>query len=387
MAMKRTRKLPISSEPSDPASEPSDPVEAAKRLAKLCQQLEDHIDEYKFERDVDRRYSNQKELDDAYDQFVYAPNARQLIARCHRNSELVRERLGAPKRLAYGPTPIEALDIYSAKTENAPINIFVHGGAWRTEVAAGSASQAEMLVNAGAHLVVLDFNNVIETGGDLMTMANQIRRGVVWVYKNAKSLGGDPERIYISGHSSGGHWVGVLVTTDWQKDFGVPPTMIKGGVAGSGMFDLKPVRLSARSNYIKFTDEAEETLSAQRHLDKLVAPVAVVYGTAETPEFQRQSRDFAAAVQTAGKPASLSVMEGYNHFEGWEQLANPYSLFGRAVLNQMKLRPANLRRVRDGRAGGRSGHSSGMAHVRRCRRWSDRCRNSRPDRGALEAST
>jgi arylformamidase len=74
------------------------------------------------------------------------------------------------------------------------------------------------------------------------------------VYQNAKSLGGDPERIYISGHSSGGHWVGVLLTTDWQKDFGLPPNMIKGGVAGSGMFDLKPVRLSARSNYVKFTD-------------------------------------------------------------------------------------------------------------------------------------
>jgi arylformamidase len=54
---------------------------------------------------------------------------------------------------------------------------------------------------------------------------------------------------------------------------------------------------------------------------------------------QRQSRDFAAAVHAAGKPVSLSVMEGYNHFEVWEQLANPYSLFGRAVLNQMNLRP------------------------------------------------
>ena len=285
---------------------------------------------------------DQKELDDAYNQFVYAPNARQVIARCHRNSEPgARASFGAPKRLAYGPTPIEALDIYSAKTANAPINIFVHGGAWRAEVAAGSASQAEMLVNAGAHLVVLDFNNVIETGGDLMTMANQIRRGVVWVYKNAKSLDGDPERIYISGHSSGGHWVGVLVTTDWQKDFGVPPTMIKGGVAGSGMFHLKPVRLSARSNYIKFTDEAGDT---QRP-----APSRQAGGAGHRrlrqrrdAEFQRQSRDFAAAVQTAGKPASSSVMEGYNHFEVWEQLANPYSLFGRAVLNQMKLRRREL---------------------------------------------
>jgi arylformamidase len=285
------------------------------------------------------RDMDQKELDDAYDQRAYAPNAEQVIARCHRNSELVRERLGAPKRLVYGPTPIEALDLYSATAVNAPINVYVHGGAWRAEAAKGNASQAEMLVNAGAHLAVLDFNSVIETGGSLMTMAEQIRRGVVWVYKNARSFSGDPDRIFVSGHSSGGHWVGVLLTTDWQKEFGVPPTMIKGGVAGSGMFDLKPVRLSARSNYVKFTDDAEDALSPQRHLDRLVAPIAVVHGTAETPEFQRQSRDFAAAIKASGKPASLSVMEGYNHFEVWEQLANPSSLFGRAMLEQMRLRP------------------------------------------------
>jgi arylformamidase len=282
---------------------------------------------------------DQKELDDAYDQRVYAPNIQQVLKRCDRNSELVRERLGAPKRLSYGPTPIEALDLYPAKAANAPIQVFVHGGAWRAGLAKDNAFHAEMLVNAGAHLAVLDFNNVIETGGNLMTMADQVRRGVAWIYKNAKSFGGDPERLYISGHSSGGHWVGVLLTTDWQKNFGLPPTMIKGGVAGSGMFDLKPVRLSARSSYVKFTDESEDELSAQRHLDKLVAPVAMVYGTAETPEFQRQSRDFAATVKAAGKPVTLAAMEGYNHFEVAEQLANPYSLFGRAVLDQMKLRP------------------------------------------------
>jgi arylformamidase len=282
---------------------------------------------------------DQKELDDAYDQRVYAANMQQVITRCERIGDLVRERIGVPKRLTYGLTAIEGLDLYTTKAANAPINIYVHGGAWRVGLAKGNAHHAEMLVNAGAHLAVLDFNNVIETGGSLMSMADQVRRGVAWVYNNAKSFGGDPERIYISGHSSGGHWVGVLLTTNW-KEFDVPPTLIKGGVAGSGLFDLKPVRLSARSNYVKFTDEDEATLSAQRHIDKLGAPVALVYGTAETPEFQRQSRDFAAALKTAGKPVTLSVMEGYNHFEVWEQLANPYSLFGRAVLDQMKLRPA-----------------------------------------------
>jgi len=103
------------------------------------------------------------------------------------------------------------------------------------------------------------------------------------------------------------------------------------------MFDLKPVRLSARSNYVKFTDEMEQALSSQRHLDMLNTPLVVAHGTLETPEFQRQSRDFAAALNAAGKPARLLVGEGYNHFEIIETLANPYGLLGRAALEQMKL--------------------------------------------------
>jgi arylformamidase len=282
---------------------------------------------------------DQKELDDAYTQSVYAPNLQIILKRCARNGELVRERIGAPKRFAYGPTAIEGLDVFPARAPNGPVHVCIHGGAWYTLAASDYHFAAEMFVNAGANLVLPDFNNVIETGGDLLVMADQVRRSVVWAYKNAKGFGGDAERFYISGHSSGGHWVGVLLTTDWQKDFGLAPTFIKGGVAASGMFDLKPVRLSARSNYVKFTDEMEQKLSAQRHLDKLVAPVHLLYGTLETPEFQRQSRDFNSAVKAAGKPVTLSVMEGYNHFEVVERLGDPYSLFGRALLEQMKLRP------------------------------------------------
>ena len=138
-------------------------------------------------------------------------------------------------------------------------------------------------------------------------------------------------------HSSGGHLAGVALVTDWRKDFDLPADTVKGGLCCSGLFDLQPVRLSFRSSYVKFTDEMEQALSSQRHLDKLHAPVIVAYGTFETPEFQRQSRDFAAALKSAGKRVQLLVGEGYNHFEMPETLANPYGLLGRAVLAQMNL--------------------------------------------------
>jgi arylformamidase len=280
---------------------------------------------------------DQAELDAAYDQIQYAPNLPQIVKRYATNSEAVRGRLGAPRRYAYGPTPIEALDVYATKRANAPINVFIHGGAWRGGLARDSAYPAELFVNAGAHYVVPDFINVIEAGGNLMPMADQVRRAVAWVYRHAQGFGGDPDRIYVSGHSSGGHLAGVVLTTDWRKDFTLPIDTVKGGLCCSGMFDLKPVRLSARSSYVRFTDAMEQALSAQRHLDKLNAPVIVAYGTLETPEFQRQSRDFAAAVKAAGKPVQLLVGDGYNHFEIPETLASPYGLLGRAVLAQMHL--------------------------------------------------
>jgi arylformamidase len=116
--------------------------------------------------------------------------------------------------------------------------------------------------------------------------------------------------------------------------------VIKGALLCSGMYDLKPVRMSARSSYLKFTDGIEQALSAQRFLERLNTPVIVAYGSLETPEFQRQSRDFAQAVQKAGKPAELLRGEGYNHFEMMETLASPYGVLGHAALKQMKLRGA-----------------------------------------------
>jgi arylformamidase len=280
---------------------------------------------------------DQAELDDAYDQSVYAPNQRQVTGRYVTNSEAVRARLGAPRRFSYGDSPIEGLDVYATKRANAPINVFIHGGAWRVGAAKDYAFPAELFVQAGAHFVVPDFAAVQDLGGNLMPMAAQVRRAVAWVHRNARSFGGDPDRLYVSGHSSGAHLAGVVLVTDWRKDFGLPADTVKGGLCCSGMFDLKPVRLSARSRYVKFTDEMEEALSAQRHLDRLTAPVIVAHGTLETPEFQRQSRDFAAAVYAKGKPVELIEGLAYNHFELLETLANPYGLLGRAMLKQMKL--------------------------------------------------
>jgi arylformamidase len=280
---------------------------------------------------------DQIELDASYDQTYYEPLLAQVGQRLGSNSDAVRARIGTPQRVSYGPTEIEKLDIYRTDHPKAPIFVFIHGGNWFLGSAKNAGYAAEMFVNAGAHYVALDFASVKDVGGDLGVLAAQVRRAIAWVFKNAGSFGGDPERIYIGGHSSGGHLCGVALVTDWQRDFGVPATIVKGGLCISGMYEMTPVQLSWRRTYVDFTDAMVEAMSSQRHMDRINAPVAVAYGTFETPEFQRQSREFAAAIKAAGKPAQLIEAQNYAHVEMAEALGHPYAPVGRAALAMMKL--------------------------------------------------
>jgi arylformamidase len=284
----------------------------------------------------------QSELDAAYDQAAYAPNQQQLGDRRVANSEAVRQRLGAPERFAYGESAIERLDVFRTRRANAPIFVFIHGGAWRNGAAKDHCYAAEAFVMSGVNYVVPDFVLVQDAGRSLLPMAEQVRRAIAWTWKNAQRIGGDANRLYLGGHSSGAHLAGCALIAEWEKDWDVPGDLIKGATLCSGMYDLTPVRLSARSEYVAFTDDMVERLSAIRHIDNIRAPLVLAYGTKETPEFQRQSRDFAAAVKAKGKAVELLVGQHLNHFEMGETFANPFGLCGRAALAQMgvKLVPA-----------------------------------------------
>ena len=279
---------------------------------------------------------DQDELDAAYNQEFYQPHTEAVNSRLSSLSFDLRFQRGYPERVAYGESPDEAMDIYKAPQAGGPVFVFIHGGIWLYLDASSAGFAAEMLLDRGAHFVALDFAPVNELDGDLGRMADQVRRGIAWVVQNAESFGGDPSRVFIGGHSSGGHLAAVALTTDWTE-FGLAADAVKGGLLMSGMYDLEPVRLSWRSRFITFTDEMEDAMSPQRHLDRINVPVVVSYGTLETPEFQRQAEDFAAALEAAGKPVELVVGRDYFHQDMWETLGNPYGPNGRAALAMMGL--------------------------------------------------
>ena len=154
---------------------------------------------------------------------------------------------------------------------------------------------------------------------------------------NARKFDGDPAQIHISGHSSGGHLAACVAVTDWTSEFGLPPCIVKSAICASGIYDLQPVRLSARNDYVKLNAETEQALSPIRHLERLSTSVFVACGSRESDEFKRQSCEFAAALGPA-LAAPHTELQALNHFEVAETLANPEYGLGLAALNLVATR-------------------------------------------------
>jgi len=276
---------------------------------------------------------DQAELDRQYNQRAWVTNADEYIRRYATMSDAVRARIGEPESIAYGATSIENLDLYRSDRESAPVLIFVHGGAWQRLSKRESAFAAETFVRAGAHFAALAFAAV--PAASLADLVDQVRRAIVFVYRNTARLRIASNRIHLVGHSSGGHLAACAMTTDWAA-LGLPQP-IKGGLCVSGIYDLRPVRLSARNEYLRLDDATEEALSPQRHVGRLACPLIVAAAETDAPEFRRQARDFAAAAGRAGATVRHVEAKGFNHFDVIDTLADPEGLLGKLMREQMDL--------------------------------------------------
>ena len=284
----------------------------------------------------DRVFLNytQAQLDRAYDQGAWAPNAASLIAGYASRSAETRRTLH-PRTERYGTSDAERLDIFPPTTPSrAPIQVFFHGGAWLLLGKDDCSSAAPTFVDSGGIFIVPDFANARAVR--LPEMAEQCRRALRWVYRNAASFGGDGNRIHISGHSSGGHLAAAMLTTDWAAE-GLPADLIKSAVLMSGIYDLYPVMLSSRRQYLHLTPEETDALSPMRHLERMRTSVTVAWGDLESPEFKRQGMVLADALAGMGMLQTRRTLFDTNHFQMPEQLDRSDSVLGHLALVGMGL--------------------------------------------------
>jgi len=260
-------------------------------------------------------------------------------------SDRVAAALPGHLDLAYGPTDAEKLDLFVPEGApgdlGAPIHVFIHGGYWRAMDKADFRYVAEGLVPHGAAVAVVNYALVPAVTIDEIVRQNQA--ALAWLWHNAADYGGDPEKIFVSGHSAGGHLTAMMMAADWPAfDPALPKDLVKGGCAISGVFDLEPVRLCYLNDDMGMDADTAARNSPIRHLNRVTpAPLILCVGGDETDEFLRQQAAFADAwaqnVTSAGAPVTVVDAPGHHHFTVVDELARADSPLNRAVRDQMSL--------------------------------------------------
>src|SRR6185312_68060 len=124
------------------------------------------------------RHYTKAELDRNFDQRGWAGNAEAVLARCAERSRRTAERRQRRAGLSYGPWAAELIDVFPAAQADAPVQLFVHGGAWRNFTKDDFLYIADAFVPAGIHAAILNFSNLPQVR--LPEMVAQIRRGIEW---------------------------------------------------------------------------------------------------------------------------------------------------------------------------------------------------------------
>lgn len=275
---------------------------------------------------LDREYNNRAKVADAPD----------WLTRYAEWSRRTRTELPATLDIAYGPHPGERLDVFPAgEGAAAPVQLFIHGGYWHRLDKADFSFVARAFHPAGAVTVVINYALVPTV--DMDELVRQCRAAVAWTWRHAPAFGGDPARLFVSGHSAGGHLTAMVLSTDWPAFAGLPPDAVKGGTGISGLYDLEPIRLCYLNEVLGLTPEQARRLSPIHLAPGRAGPLLLAVGGLEGPEYHRQTEAQAAAWRARGLPGQVLDLPGHHHFSIAGELASPGTPLSRAILAQMGL--------------------------------------------------
>jgi len=274
-------------------------------------------------------------LNKAYNNRELVPDHPQYFARWQEGSARARSTMTSHLDLRYGDAPGETIDLFPARKGDGSCMMFIHGGYWRSLDKKDFSFLAPAWVGAGVSLAVVNYDLCPRVGMD--EIVRQMLRASRWLWLNAEQYGMDQDRLYVSGHSAGGHLTAMLMCALWQQlDPSLPKDLWKGGLAISGIYDLRPLlEVEFLQSDLRLDPALALRLSPAFLPTATRMPVMTCVGGDESSEFLRQNALLGERWRSAF--ADDIAMPGKNHFSVVDGLAEASSALFRGARKLMKL--------------------------------------------------
>lgn len=251
------------------------------------------------------------------------PDHPQWFARWSTESALARSRLDAHLGLRYGSGPKQTLDLFPASSPRGAL-LFIHGGYWRALDKDDHSFVAPVFVAEGIGVAVINYDLCPDVS--IVHIVEECRQAVAWLWREGKGHGVPVDRLFVAGHSAGGHLAAMLYATDWSR-YSVPADAIRGGVSVSGVFDLEPLLQVSFNADLKLDRGKARAMSPIHCMPRVRAPLLLAVGSGETSEFSRQSWLLWERWPECRPPGTRSPLSigGQHHFSVLSELGDPHS--------------------------------------------------------------
>ena len=282
----------------------------------------------------------QDELEFQYNPRVSVPEYPELAKVRATQARKVRDSAKSWLNVAYGSSPREMLDIYAADQPGGPVLVYIHGGYWRSGSKEDNCNFVPTFTRRGATAVLVEYDLCPQV--TVTDIVRQTRTAIGWTYKNILRYGGDPSKLFVSGHSAGGHLTAMALAHDWENE-GLPRDIIKGAVATSGVYDLDVVMRISVQEQVRLTPELAKLNSPFRTPPRVKCPLVVAVGGAEPKGWQQMSEDYFQFCKNNGMNVEYLVEPGANHYTMSEHLLDDSRPLTRAMIQQMRLQAGDLK--------------------------------------------
>lgn len=280
---------------------------------------------------------DQESLDNQYNTRLHVPEFADYFKRWEELSRETEQKLPCIKDIAYGDLPRECLDIYPSVQPGSKTLVFIHGGYWQLLDKSLFHFIASGFHSYGVTIALVTYPLAPEVF--IGQIVSSCKKAMQWLYANLPAFNGDPDQIYVVGHSAGGHLAAMLMATDWPAfDPSIPTDILKGVCTASGLFNLVPIQRTYLNAVLKIDEETAKWNSPARLEPLSGCPLIVAVGEDETAEFKDQSKEFYNCWKNKGADVQLLQLPGHNHYSIAEAIVDGQSLLHQALAKLLKVK-------------------------------------------------